>query len=83
MATRLGTVTAKAVTRLTADVDPVWRVPLMVRIDPGGRFLVIWQRNRRTQYRIPYSAIWRLGFQAAAKAALEERRARRKKVRAH
>jgi hypothetical protein len=83
MTVKLYAVDARRVVRETADFDPMYHRRLMVSLDAGGRLLTIWQKGRRTRFSVPYSAIWRLGYQMRARAAVAEKHARknqRKKI---
>jgi hypothetical protein len=72
MATKLGKLDSRAVTRETAADDPCYGKRLMIRLEAGGRTMSIWQKNCRRKFVLTYADVFRLAFQIAAREGVRE-----------
>jgi hypothetical protein len=82
MVVKLGRIDSRPVVRETVD-HYATRLDrhLMVKLDAGGRFLELWQKGRRTRYKVAYSTIFSQAVNAAMYLMERERRARKAEAR--
>lgn len=73
----------RAVTRQTNQLDPIKRrLPLVVRLEVGGKILRLKVKGTRTWYTVTFDAIFRLACRIRAVELVEERKRRRQQRRA-
>jgi len=81
MATKLGRLDSRSITRETVDRWSTYRDPLMVKLDASGRFLELWQKKKRRRYRVTYAEVFQYAMMRDAHAAARERRLEREERR--
>src|ERR1700757_2205962 len=59
----------RRVVRETDTLDPNYHETLMVSLEPGGKFMLIWQKGRRKKFKITYESVWSRAYQEAAHSA--------------
>ncbi len=59
--------------RETPDRDPIDNETLMIRMEPGSRFMHIWRKGRHDRLAIRFRDIYRLAYDVEARAAINER----------
>jgi hypothetical protein len=75
VATRLNHPDSRPVVRETADVDPSYGRRLMVRLEPGGKLITLWQKGRRLRLKVTYADVWRLALAGHVRAKIAEKKA--------
>jgi hypothetical protein len=78
MATKLGKVDSRSITRETADHDGCYHERLMVKLDAGGRYLEVWQKGRRRHFKVTYAEIFNHAVMREMRASERERRLEKK-----
>jgi hypothetical protein len=82
MATKLGRIDSRTVTRETADLEPLYRErKLMVSLDAGGRFLEVWQKGLRRKFKATYAEIYNHAVMREMRSMERERRLEKAKKR--
>jgi hypothetical protein len=63
----------RPITRETPDRDPIKNETIMVKLEPGSKMLILWQKGRRSRLKVRYADIYRLGYQNLARSAINSK----------
>ena len=81
MATKLGKLDSRSITRETVDRWSTYRDPIMVKLDANGRFLELWQKKKRRRFRVTYAEVFQHALMRDARAAVREKQRQREEKR--
>ena len=64
----------RKLSRLTPDTDACFNRPICLQLEPGDKFITLWELGFRTRYRIRIRDVYREAVNIQARSVLADKR---------